>query len=455
MTQLGEAIARYQKILQTAPHPGLGWAQQLQDRMVELNLKRGVNPVCLFLRPNFITRRQYASLVKTTETLASAVNRLLEMALADPVLLGRMGLLPGEKMLAAIDPGYPQLLVTSYFDTYLDPSSNNGFKVAGHHWDAAPRIAYETALSDLFYHCSPMKQFRRHYQVTKFGGAKELVSALLATYKAFGGRRRPHVGILDFRVSYQTTGASELYLLREMFRKNGLIAEVVFPEELEYRNGVLRQGEFPVDLIWRRVRVQDFLLRFDLTHPVVRAYQDRAVCMISSFRAELAQKRTVLCLLSDETVTAKFPAAERKAIADHIPWTRLVTPGKTQYKGQTIDLLDFVARNRESLVLMSNDADADEHLYLGWETQPSTWEKVIKHAARVPVVVQERTDPPVELFPIYRYQEMVQRKVMVDTRPYLIQGKVQGCASWLWEEVNGLYSSLEGPVPTYIIEPRS
>jgi hypothetical protein len=34
-------------------------------------------------------------------------------------------------------------------------------------------------------------------------------------------------------------------------------------------------------------------------------------------------------LLTDESLTAKFPAAERKAIREHVPWTRLVAQGKT------------------------------------------------------------------------------------------------------------------------------
>ena len=45
-----------------------------------------------------------------------------QMALGNPALLTRMELLPAEKMLAAIDPGYPYLAVTGLLDTHL----NNG-----------------------------------------------------------------------------------------------------------------------------------------------------------------------------------------------------------------------------------------------------------------------------------------------------------------------------------------
>ena len=86
----------------------------------------------------------------------------------------------------------------------------------------------------------------------------------------------------------------------------------------------------PIDLIFRRVKVQEFLVRFDLSHPLLRAYRDRAVCMVNSFRSELAQKKAIFDLLTDEDITADFPAAERKAIKEFVPWTRVVPGNQDQ-----------------------------------------------------------------------------------------------------------------------------
>ena len=104
---------------------------------------------------------------------------------------------------------------------------------------------------------------------------------------------------------------------------------------MEYRNGVLRKGAFEINLVYRRLGVQEFLIRFDLTHPLVQAYRDRAVCVVNSFRSELAHKKAMFGLLTDETMTAKFPAVERKAIREHVPWTRLVSASKTTYEEKT------------------------------------------------------------------------------------------------------------------------
>src|SRR4029077_17285086 len=99
----------------------------------------------------------------------------------------------------------------------------------------------------------------------------------------------------------------------------------------------------------------------------VQAYRDRAVCMVNSFRSELGHKKAMFGLLTDETLVSKFPAAEHKAIREHVPWTRLVAASKTTYEDKTVDLTDFITRNREKLALKPNDDYINLITYLEWE----------------------------------------------------------------------------------------
>src|SRR5665811_911880 len=120
--RLSEAITRYHKLIQTEPFRDLGWAQELKDKMLAANLRDGASSLCPFLRPHFLARRQYAALSKAAESLYASIDRVLKMALANPALLGRLGLLPAEKMLASVDPGYSYLTVTSLLDTFMNLS---------------------------------------------------------------------------------------------------------------------------------------------------------------------------------------------------------------------------------------------------------------------------------------------------------------------------------------------
>jgi hypothetical protein len=449
MSQLDDAVARYNKLLESGSCRDLAWAEALHERMEAGKLSAGGRLICPFLRPNFISRRQYESLVKTGESLIGAIDRMEQMVLANPALLSRLELLPAEKMLASIDPGYQALEVAARLDTHL---LNGSLHVVQYNADSPTGGAYADALADLFYDIPPVKEFRKKYALTKVGSRKYLLQALLKSYKQFGGTKRPNIAIVEFRSPYHS-GHSEFELFRDYFRDEGYTVEIVSPEQLEYRNGVLRRGNFEINVVYRRLGVQEFLLRFDLTHPLVQAYRDRAVCVVNSFRSELAHKKAMFGLLTDESLLAKFPAPERKAIRDHVPWTRLVQATKSTYADKSIDLLEFITQNREKLALKPNDDYSDQHTYFGWEMDPAEWERALKQAMRAPYVVQERVEPVRSIFPLMSFGHLEFREMQVDVHPHAYLGKVQGCSSWLSAGHSG-FSSAAGIVPTFILDPK-
>ena len=452
MSQLEEAISRYNKLLETGPYRDLSWVRALQERMEAEHLSTGGRLLCPFLRPNFVSRRQYETLVKTGEALISATERMQQMALQSPALLARMGLLPAEKMLASIDPGYQMVEVASRLDSHI---SNGSLHVVEYNADSPGGVAYAEGLADLFYDCPPVKEFRRRYNLTRVGGKKHFLAALLKAYKQFGGKKKPHIAILEFRPPFQSSAQSEYELFRRFFHDEGYSTEIVSPDQLEYRNGVLRSGSFEIHLIYRRISVQEFLMRFDLSHPLVQAYRDKAVCMVNSFRSELAHKKAMFALLTDETLTAKFPVAERKAIREHVPWTRVVAVGKTTYHERSIDLIEFIHQKREKLVLKPNDDYSDQHAVFGAETEQSAWERAVRQAQRSPFVVQEKVAPAKSVFPMVTYGQLEFREMQVDVHPQAYLGKVLGCSSWLSGGGQGAFSASGGLAPTFIIDPKA
>jgi hypothetical protein len=452
MAQLGEAIARYHKIIESEPYRDLAWAEALQERMTASNLTSGNRPISPVLRPHFITNRQYTNLVRAAEALFSAINRVEQMTLGSAQLQSRIQMLPAEKMLASVDPGYPFLSVTSLLDTNLH---NGSMQFTGYTAETPAGVAFGEALDNLFYDAPPVKEFRKKYSLRKLGGTKYLLSALLKSYKEFGGKsKKPNIAILEFRLPFQTSESSEYELLAEFFRRHGYNAQVVSPDQLEYRNGVLRHGDFAIDLIYRRIRVHEFLVRFDLSHPLVRAYRDRAVCIVNSFRSELAQKKAMFDLLTDDNITNTFPATERKVIREFIPWTRVVSQTNTTYQDRTVDLPDFILKNRERLVLKPNDNSTDQHAFRGSEADDVAWEKALKQAMRTPYVVQEEIEPTHFPFPVYQYGSAQVREMKVDVHPHSFLGKVHGCSSWLTAEGPSGFSTLAGLAPTFIIDSK-
>jgi hypothetical protein len=449
MTQLDEAIARYHRILESEPYRDLRWVKNLQEQMEARQLSAGGRLLCPFLRPNFVTQKQYDNLVKTGEALISAVDRMLQLALASPQLLSTMQLLPAEKMLAAIDPGYAMPEVSAQLDLQIH---NGSLHVRQYSADALTGGAYAEGLSEVFYDCPPVKEFRRRYNLTRLGGKKPFLNALLKAYKMFSGSaKKPKIAILEFRT---TNGGSEYEMFRDYFRAEGYQSELVSPDQLEYRNGVLRGGGMDIDLIYRRVSVQEFLMRFTLDHPLVQAYRDRKVCIVNSFRSELSHKKAMFALLTDDALTAKFPPHERKAIKEHVPFTRVVKAGKTMWRDKTVDLIDFIRDNRETLVLRPNDDYSDLHSYIGYEHDDGAWARAMREAQRSPYVVQESVRPVRSVFPMLTYGHLEFKEMQVDVQPQAFLGKVAGCSSYVSSSGPGSYSPASGFTPTFIIDPK-
>jgi uncharacterized circularly permuted ATP-grasp superfamily protein len=450
MTQLGEAVARYHKLLEADAYKDLSWAHDLHESMKARQLTVGGKPISPVLRPHFITRRQYTGMVKAAESLITAIDRVERIAIGSPALLSRMELLPAEKMLATVDPGYPFLSVTSLLNTQMH---NGTLRFAQFNPDTPTGVAYGEALSNMFYDAPPVKEFRKRYSLEKLPGMKYLLMAILKSYKEFGGKnKKPHIAILEFKQPFQTAESGESLLIAEFFRKEGFATEIVSPDQIEYKNGTLRSSNFAIDIVFRRMKVHEFLIRFDLSHPLLRAYRDGAVCVVNNFRSELAQKKAIFDLLTDENVTSSFPASEKRAIREFVPWTRVVNATKTTYQDKEVDLPEFILKNRERLVLRPNDDSMEQSSFHGAQSDDSRWAKALKLAMRSPYVVQEAVEPVHDVFPLLQYGHLEMRKMRIDLHPHTYLGKVQGCSSWLTAVTSSGFSTLAGVAPTFILE---
>lgn len=446
MSLVSEAVARYHKLIESEPYIDLAWAHALQERIQAERLDgRPVSPV---LRPHFVSKRDYATLTKATETILSAMARMEKLILTTPALVARMQLLPAERMLASVDPRYT-IHISSLLDTAMTEKS---LYFTGHTSDIPAGVLHGDSLADLYFEIPPVKEFRKKHKLKKLGGAKPLLSAILKAYKETKGKqKRPNIAIVEARAPFQN-GAGDHSLLAKYFTSEGCVTQIVSPEQLEYRNGALRSGDFTIDIAIRRVKLQEFLVRYDLNHPLIRAYKDGAVCMVNNFRSDLLAKRTMFDLLTDPKLTAKFPAAERAAIKDHLPWTRLVQPGKTTYKTHNVDLLEYVAKHRNKLVLRPNDETSEIHPVYGSQVDDAQWEKALRQAQRTPFVVQEAVEQAHGVFPLIQYGSLVMKDMTTHIYPHAFGGQVQGASCWLGVSGSGGFSTLSGLSPTFLLE---
>ncbi len=454
MAQLGDAIARYHKLLETPGYRDTAWAEEFQEQMRQQHLVDSGRLLAPVLRPHFISRRQFEALARLSAQMAEILERLEAIAFAKPVLLSRLQMLPAEKMLAAVPHGYTRSGVAASMDANL---RNGTLLLQGLDACRPAGLGYSSLLADLFLELPIIKEFKRgRYKLSKLGGPKPLLQAIQTAYKQFGGKTKPAIAIVELgQESGASTGggnsSTEGFLLAESLNQAGANAKLIPPELLEYSEGKLRSGDFAIDVVLRRVSTREILTRWDLTHPLLRAYRDGAVCVVNSFRAEFAQRRALLDLLTDETITAHLPTADRKLIRTSVSWTRIVSARKTLHGDKEVDLPEYILNEREHLALLPNEDSSDQRVYIGSEMTTAAWERALKLALRTPYVVQERTPSAHEVFPIFQYGELKMKEAEVTVHPHVLNGDMNGASAVLQTYLAGSAAHL-AVAPVLLLE---
>jgi uncharacterized circularly permuted ATP-grasp superfamily protein len=109
-------------------------------------------------------------------------------------------------------------------------------------------------------------------------------------------------------------------------------------------------------------------------------------------------------VLTDPDLTRQyFTAEERQVFRRHILWTRILADRKTVLPdGQEGDLLPYVRRERETLVIKPNRAFGGYGVMLGHSATEAEWEMVIESALKDKErwVVQRLASIPVSEFAV-------------------------------------------------------
>lgn len=359
--------------------------------------------ICEVLRPRFVVPAQYLLLKTAARVVGRAIQRVGAAALRDEALLAPYALTAQERELLAIDPGYPGAAVFGRLDGFLAPDGAWCWFVESN-LESPAGIAYEDALVEEFQALPVMEAFSRGRHIHVFTLWRRLHHTLLEAWATWGGQGAPTAAIVDFR---EAVTRPEFEFLRDRFGEAGTPTIIADPDELRYDGATLyaeqdgRRTE--IGLVYRRVLQHEFLTRYDLSHPLVRAYAERRVCVVNPFRSKPVHTKLIMALLSDEDGPgwALLDAEERAAVAAHVPWTRIVRPGETRYGGERVDLLAFAAANRERLVLKPNDEYGGSGVILGWTASEDQWRTVLAAAQQSPWVVQERVPLPEEEYPTW------------------------------------------------------
>lgn len=105
-----------------------------------------------------------------------------------------------------------------------------------------------------------------------------------------------------------------------------------------------------------------------------------------------------LALLSENEGLEAWKEEDRELIRDHIPWTRLVSPRTTTWRGAEVQFPGFLLDHRDDMVLKRGFGYGGAAVHVGRYLAPDAWEARVREAVTNPVgleggwIVQERVE---------------------------------------------------------------
>lgn len=447
------AIARYHDALMQGALAQAS-AEVLDQQLRQQGLFFGDRPLCSVLRPRFLTLADYRHLSSACALVGSAFEKVRQAAMANAGLRAQFGLTGWEEQLIHADPGFAVASPTSRLDAFFAAPERGGLKFTEYNAETPAGAAYNDALSRAFMALPVMQAFSRSHIALPIPAAASVVDALLQAYRSWRGHSEaPSVVILDWN---DVPTYSEFVLFEHEFKARGIPVFIGDPRDAEYTNGRLSIAGRPVTMIYKRVLIDELVTRSGLDSPVVRAVRDGAVCMVNPFRCKLLHKKASLAVLSDERQAALLTAEERQAVVAHVPWTRVVEERHTEHSGGEVDLLPFIAANKDRLVLKPNDEYGGKGIVLGWTVDDDVWQAGIKTALAEPYIVQERVEVPSESWPSLVDGTVHFGERMLDTAPFLANGvTVNGCLTRIaTDPLLNVTAGGGSNVPTFLVEER-
>ncbi len=448
---LQDAIQTYHDLL--TPQLALESQEHLDAQLRQQGLFFGSRPLCTVLRPRFLTYHQYRHLQTSIRPLLSAFDKSYRAALEEVAIREQFGLFPWEESLMDVHPGYPYATPVSRLDAFY-MTGDETLRFTEYNAEVPAASAYNDVLSEVFYGLPITREFLHKYEIRSLPTRYRVMHALLDAFRHWAGRRAvPRLAILDWD---DVPTYSEFRLFMNYFRSQGLECIICTPQEMEYRHGGLFVGDFHVNLIYKRILITELVERGGLEHPVVRAVRDGAVCMVNPFRCKLLYKKASLAVLSDERNSHLFSETERHAISTHIPWTRTVAERHTTFAGNKVDLIPFIVKYKDRMVLKPNDDYGGHGIVLGWLVDDQMWQTAVLHAMRSPHVVQEKVSIPREPYPSVVNGQLQIYDRMLDTAPFIFYGEyVDGCLTRLGTDpLLNVTAGGGSSVPTFVVDRR-
>ena len=419
---------------------------KFEDKLHHSYVKYGRFTIPTFLKPHFITAKQSRLIHSVCDVIARMADKVANLYFLDPAIKQIFGLTSEAEELIKIDPGYSRVLSLSRFDCFLEGEVLKFIELNG---DSPAGMGYADSLEELLFQVPELQEFFQEVHIQRDARSQKLLDALLGVYEEFGGMETPQIAIVDWKT---VRTRPEFDVLKMFFEEKGYKTTIADPRELRYKSGKLYHGNFRIDLVYRRVIFNELLEKLKDVGDLIRAYRDRAVCIVNPLRSRLVASKALLSIFTNPAYDHLFSSKENEIKRQHIPWTRRMEDAENFYGGKKGYLINFLKDEKENLVLKPADGYGAKDVTVGMETRDDEWNHTIDKALKSNWVVQEYVSPPFMTVPIVVNHKIEFAAKKMNTGCFVFNGNYAGSLSRLSDETVVNVSQGGGLIPTVVSE---
>lgn len=254
------------------------------------------------------------------------------------------------------------------------------------------------------------------------------ITALINQYENSTEYRPSKVGIAF--ANYKGFYSYELKEFAEEANALGFNAVVCDLSELYLtEDSKLYYKDMEINIVYNKV--DQLMLTTELVAPVAKAIKSKHAISANSYKSMyITESKMILALLQDSEFQNKYLSDRQISFIDkHIPWTRKLEDISTMFKGEKINLIEYISKYKDSFVIKIDNSTRGDRIFIGKNCDQDTWLELIKCNINENWIVQEYCEIPKITVPVAENSELkfVDKNYGLDF--FMFNGRYSGIVS--------------------------
>ncbi|MHC4601532.1 MAG: hypothetical protein ACYS47_21265 [Planctomycetota bacterium] len=429
MSQLVDALnADFRRIVEeyhTPEHPNGQLHRELSQEMTDKGCTFAAGPMPIYIKPYFIDAKWRDEIIRTTEASIRVMDKVSDLYYDQPETRPMFYLSEAETELSEIPHGYPGRVMITRNDAFM---TDDDLQYVEFNADSPGGPMYSDMQATITEGFPVFKTLAETYDIHRDKIMPRVLQTLLHCYRAWGGTKE-HPAIV---ITAGKAGGTlpEFLAIVEWFKRQGITSTFCDTREWSYDGKTLAAPDGTVpDIIWRRGWIGDWSHVMPDIKNILAGLRDRKACLVNPLNSVLGSNKSLLAVIQRDDIMKMFDTIEAEFVRNNVPWTRVVEEGKTtDWNGKTIDLPEFIGKNREQLIFKPIDQYGGKDVVIGPAVNDGEWDTWVSKALAGKFIVQKFVHIPEEDLPTLDEEknEIIWTKKKINVNFYAYGGKYTG-----------------------------